>query len=52
MKLCFDVSIDSCFFTNGNFTSWKVAFCFRRKTVPFKIWGKVSTQIYDILVHL
>lgn len=40
MKLCFDVSIDSCFFTNGNFTSWKVAFCFRRNLGAFQNLGK------------
>ena len=30
----------------------KLHFALRETLVPFKIWGKVSTQIYDILVHL
>lgn len=30
----------------------KLHFALGETLVPFKIWGKVSTQIYDILVHL
>lgn len=40
MKLCFDVSIDSCFFTNGNLQVGKLHFALGETLIAFQNLGK------------